>query len=175
MKIRSCLPRFHVRQQDSGRGALVLGLGTKTQDLSPKTLPWSNHGYCKAFTIRDRRTIAAAAEGARDELSGIGDPERRFAAHRPENPSRRRGTYNVCKPGGGGTGVGNGVRAESTADAQAFAEQQAQAKTEVIARMVQGSSALESQAVDSDTYRQMVSQTVHELMAGPRRRLWSPI
>ncbi len=64
---------------------------------------------------------------------------------------------------------------KSTSDAQTFAERQAQAKTEVIARMVQGTSALESQAVDSDTYRQMVSQTVHELMAGSRRRLWSPI
>jgi hypothetical protein len=58
---------------------------------------------------------------------------------------------------------------------QTFAEQQATIKIEAIARMVQGSSALESQAVDSDTYRQMVRQSVHELMAGPRRRLWSPI
>jgi len=41
--------------------------------------------------------------------------------------------------------------------------------------MVQGTSALESQAVDSETYRQMVRQTMHELMAGSRRRLWNPI
>ena len=63
----------------------------------------------------------------------------------------------------------------STSDEQAFAERQAETKAEVIVRMVQGTSALESQAVDSDTCRQMVSQTVHELMAGPRRRLWNPI
>ncbi|MEN6407314.1 MAG: helix-turn-helix domain-containing protein [Thermoguttaceae bacterium] len=58
---------------------------------------------------------------------------------------------------------------------QDFAEQQARTKAEAIARMVQGTSALESQAVDHDTYRQMVKQTVHELMAGPRRKLWNPI
>jgi hypothetical protein len=63
----------------------------------------------------------------------------------------------------------------STTDEQAFAERQARTKAEAIVRMVQGTSALESQAVDSDTYRQMVSQTVHELMAGPRRKLWNPI
>ncbi len=71
--------------------------------------------------------------------------------------------------------LGMDFELRNTCDAQAFAERQAQAKTEVIARMVQGTSALESQAVDSGTYRQMVSQTVHELMAGPRRRLWSPM
>jgi transcriptional regulator with XRE-family HTH domain len=71
--------------------------------------------------------------------------------------------------------LGMDFELRSTSDEQAFAERQAQTKAEVIARMVQGTSALESQAVDSDTYRQMVSQTVHELMAGPRRRLWNPL
>jgi transcriptional regulator with XRE-family HTH domain len=64
---------------------------------------------------------------------------------------------------------------KSLSEPQAFAEQQATIKIEAIARMVQGSSALESQAVDPETYRQMVRQSMHELMAGPRRRLWSPI
>ena len=62
---------------------------------------------------------------------------------------------------------------KSTCNEQTFAERQAETKAKVIARMVQGTSALESQAVDSGTYRQMVKQTVHELMAGTRRRLWS--
>jgi transcriptional regulator with XRE-family HTH domain len=56
---------------------------------------------------------------------------------------------------------------------QEFTEQQAKAKATLIARMVQGSSALESQAVDTDTVRQMISQTTHELMAGSKRKLWS--
>jgi transcriptional regulator with XRE-family HTH domain len=70
-----------------------------------------------------------------------------------------------------------GMRFElrSTCDEQDLAEQQALTKAKVIARMVQGTSALESQAVDSDTYQQMIRQTVHELMTGPKRRLWEPI
>jgi hypothetical protein len=64
---------------------------------------------------------------------------------------------------------------ESTSDEQTFAEQQAQTKAGIIVRMVQGTSAIESQGVDSDTYQQMVRQTVHELMAGPRRKLWNPM
>ena len=63
----------------------------------------------------------------------------------------------------------------SASDEQAFAERQAETKAGLIVRMVQGTSALESQAVDSDTYQQMVEQTVHELMAGPRRKLWNPM
>jgi hypothetical protein len=62
-----------------------------------------------------------------------------------------------------------------TFDDQTFAERQAEAKAKLIVRMVQGTSALESQAVDSDTFQQMVKQTVHELMAGPRRKLWNPM
>jgi transcriptional regulator with XRE-family HTH domain len=60
-------------------------------------------------------------------------------------------------------------------DEQTFAERQAETKARAIVRMVQGTSALESQAVDSDAYEQMIKQTVHELMAGQRRKLWSPM
>jgi transcriptional regulator with XRE-family HTH domain len=61
----------------------------------------------------------------------------------------------------------------NTSNEQDFAEQQAQSKAIKIAGMVQGTSALESQAVDVETYNQIISQTTHELMAGPKRRLWS--
>ncbi len=69
--------------------------------------------------------------------------------------------------------LGMDFELKSTSDEQAFAERQAEAKAEDIVRMVQGTSALESQAVDADVRRQLVKQTVHELMAGTRRRLWS--
>jgi transcriptional regulator with XRE-family HTH domain len=69
--------------------------------------------------------------------------------------------------------LGMEIELRNTLSEQDFAEQQAQTKAEAIARMVQGTSALESQAVDADTYRQIVRQTVHDLMAGSRRRLWS--
>ena len=70
--------------------------------------------------------------------------------------------------------LGMDFELKSIASEQDLAEQEAHAKAEEIVRMVQGTSALESQAVGRETYIQMIRQTVHELMAGPRRRLWSP-
>lgn len=50
---------------------------------------------------------------------------------------------------------------------------QARRKAEQVARLVQGTSALESQAVDASTYSQLLERSYHQLMAGSRRRLWS--
>lgn len=58
-------------------------------------------------------------------------------------------------------------------DVDEMREQEARKKAERIARLVQGSSALESQAVDEQTLRRLVERSYHELLAGPSRRLWS--
>ena len=55
----------------------------------------------------------------------------------------------------------------------ALTVEQARKKAEQVARLVQGTSALESQAVDAKTYKRLVEKTYHELLAGSRRRLWS--
>jgi len=73
------------------------------------------------------------------------------------------------------TALGMRFELKSICDEHDFAEQQALDKAKAIVGMVQGTSALESQAMDDDTYQQMIKETVHELMAGPRRRLWNPI
>ena len=52
-------------------------------------------------------------------------------------------------------------------------EQQARKKAERLVGMVQGTSALETQAVSSWHIEQMINKTVHELLAGSRRRLWA--
>ena len=52
-------------------------------------------------------------------------------------------------------------------------EQQAKLKAEELMRIVQGTSALESQGVSESTYRSMLKQTLYRLLAGPRRRLWT--
>jgi len=52
-------------------------------------------------------------------------------------------------------------------------EREARKKAEQIVKMVQGTSALEAQAVDNATIDEMIQQAVHELMAGSRRRLWA--
>lgn len=49
----------------------------------------------------------------------------------------------------------------------------ARTKAEHVARLVQGTSALEAQAVDDAEYRRLVERTYHELLAGSRRRLWA--
>ena len=51
--------------------------------------------------------------------------------------------------------------------------ERASTKAERLVRLVQGSSALEGQAVDKATRRQMVQRTKAELLAGPPRRLWA--
>jgi transcriptional regulator with XRE-family HTH domain len=49
---------------------------------------------------------------------------------------------------------------------------QAKQKAAHLVGMLQGTSALEAQALDADTLEQMKDQTFHELLAGSKRRLW---
>jgi transcriptional regulator with XRE-family HTH domain len=58
-------------------------------------------------------------------------------------------------------------------DPDELCRQQARRKAERVARLVQGTSALESQAVDAQSYNRLVEKSYHELLAGSRRRLWS--
>lgn len=59
------------------------------------------------------------------------------------------------------------------ADVQKLREQAAQEKARRLVGLVQGTSALEAQAVDDKSLEQMIRQTVHDLMAGSNRRLWA--
>lgn len=58
-------------------------------------------------------------------------------------------------------------------DPEELCRQQARRKAEQVARLVQGTSALESQAVDEAAYNRLVERSFHQLMAGSKRRLWS--
>ena len=58
-------------------------------------------------------------------------------------------------------------------DVDEMVREQARRKAEGIARLVQGTSALEAQAVDDAEYRRLVDRSFHELLAGSRRRLWA--
>jgi transcriptional regulator with XRE-family HTH domain len=57
--------------------------------------------------------------------------------------------------------------------AQALRERQARKKAKWLVGMVQGTSALEGQAIDDVEYQAMVESTYHELLAGSNHRLWS--
>ncbi|MBK7404175.1 MAG: helix-turn-helix domain-containing protein [Phycisphaerales bacterium] len=57
-------------------------------------------------------------------------------------------------------------------DPDEFRERTAREKAERIARLVQGTSALEGQAVRGEEARRLVERSYHELLAGSGRRLW---
>lgn len=59
------------------------------------------------------------------------------------------------------------------ADPQDVRRERAQAKARALARLAQGSSALEGQAVNDDVLRLVVEELVIRLLAGSRRALWS--
>jgi len=65
------------------------------------------------------------------------------------------------------------IKFEAGLRAQELREQQARKKARKLVGMVQGTSALECQAVSGATYQAMVERTYHELLAGSNHRLWS--
>ncbi len=69
--------------------------------------------------------------------------------------------------------MGAALTLEESTTPQALQEREAREKAKRIVSLVQGNMGLESQAVDPECLSEMVNQTVHELMAGPRRRLWA--
>ncbi len=69
--------------------------------------------------------------------------------------------------------LGMTLGANAVAAASEFRNEQAERKARQIVALVQGTSALEAQAVDDRTIREMTRQTVCELLAGSPRTLWS--
>ena len=69
--------------------------------------------------------------------------------------------------------LGHRPRVREVVSASAFRERQARAKARRLIGMVQGSMALEAEGVSAEVRREMEQETVHELLAGPARRLWS--
>ena len=58
-------------------------------------------------------------------------------------------------------------------DPDELCRRQARRKAEQVARIVQGTSALESQAVDANSYSRLVEKSYHQLLAGSKRKLWA--
>jgi transcriptional regulator with XRE-family HTH domain len=69
-------------------------------------------------------------------------------------------------------GLGLTLRLEAQ-DARAMCRRQAEEKARLITSLVQSSSALEAQALPAKALRDLHERTVHELLAGSRRRLWA--
>ena len=68
--------------------------------------------------------------------------------------------------------LGMAVSLTSASDPTEYRLQQAQQKARRLVGLVQGTSALEGQAVDAEAIEDMQNQTIHELLAGSPRKLW---
>ncbi|MDX1944317.1 MAG: helix-turn-helix domain-containing protein [Pirellulaceae bacterium] len=69
-------------------------------------------------------------------------------------------------------GVGEGAGITETRTADAMRRDRATAKARRLAGMVQGTMGLEAQAVDQAAFDSLVERNIHQLLAGPNRRLW---
>jgi len=65
------------------------------------------------------------------------------------------------------------IKFDSGLSVEHIRAQQAREKATKLVGMVQGTSALEGQAVGKAAYHAMVERTYHELLAGSNHRLWS--
>ncbi len=68
--------------------------------------------------------------------------------------------------------LGVDIEFANESDSYELLHQQAVKKARELVGMVQGTSGLESQAVGPNQIEKMISQLVHQLMAGSRRKLW---
>lgn len=67
----------------------------------------------------------------------------------------------------------HGLVIKELCSAHEFRKLMAEQKALRLVRMVQGTAALEAQAVDKVQEQEMVERTIHELLVGPARRLWT--
>jgi transcriptional regulator with XRE-family HTH domain len=68
--------------------------------------------------------------------------------------------------------LGLAIEVVEVADAEELREQQAKRKAERITSMVQGTMALEAQAVARKNLDRITKRNIHRLLAGPDRKLW---
>ena len=68
--------------------------------------------------------------------------------------------------------LGASLSVHESIDVSAFRLEQARSKARRLARLVQGTMALEAEAVSEPVVDAMEEQNVHALLAGPARRLW---
>lgn len=116
--------------------------------------------------LRRRRTSLGMSYAAIASRSGVSEPTvKRILGGRAGEASFSNVT-SIARA----MGLSLGVEA---VNADELCRLQARRKAERIARLVQGTSALESQGVDEATYARLVERSFHELMAGSRRTLWA--
>ena len=117
--------------------------------------------------LESRRRELGLSQSALAERSGVSLPtvQRILTGHSPA--ASFENTVAIAEA------VGMQLDAIPILPAQEILELQARKKAERLVGMVQGTSALEAQAVSARHLGQMIKKTVQELLAGSRRRLWA--
>lgn len=114
-----------------------------------------------------RRMELGMSYAALANRSGVSSP----TVHRILSGDHEGARYSNVLAIAGALGVR--LRIDSDTSSECFRQQNARRKAQRLVGMVQATSALEGQAVRDDTVDGMVLRTVHELCAGPSRKLWA--
>jgi len=124
-------------------------------------------------SLEQRRKELGVSYTALSERSGVSTPTlKRLFSGKSENPTLHS-LQAVCGVLGVELRIGVTIEVLCKKSSEQIREAVATEKAKQIVKLVQGTSALESQAVGQRAVRAMVSRTVHELLAGPKGRLWS--
>ena len=127
-------------------------------------------------SLDSRRRALGMPYSALAELSGVSQPAlQRLLTGKVDGPSLTSVSAVARVLGMGAVQFmdDGSIKFDSTVSVQALRERQARKKAAWIVGMVQGTSALEGQAVSEADYQAMVEATYHELLAGSNHRLWS--
>ena len=116
--------------------------------------------------LENRRRELGLSQSALAERSGVSLPtvQRILTGHSPA--ASFDNTLAIAEA------VGMQIDIVPVFNATEVLEQQARMKAERLIRMVQGTSGLEAQAISEEQIEAMKRQTIHELLAGSRRKLW---
>ena len=127
--------------------------------------------------MNERSQIFSELDLRRRELGmSIGDLASKTGISWPTAQRILSGQHNIAtftKVSALADALGMNIDLRSVVDPEDLRERQAQKKAQRLVKMVQGTSALEAQAVNKNNYEQMLRRTVHELLAGPPRKLWA--
>ena len=119
-------------------------------------------------TLRDRRTRLAMPQEELSRRSGVS----LSTVKRVLSGETRAGFASVVAIA---HALGVDLSPKEVVPADRMRRRQARAKAERLVGMVQATSGLESQGVDTEDIRLMIDRTVLDLLRGPRSALWAAI
>jgi transcriptional regulator with XRE-family HTH domain len=138
--------------------------------LSPSCERMMNTNYWE--NLESRRRSLGVSFAALSERTGISTPTLKRIFSGKVSPAIDK-IQSIAGVLGVEVRVNDKIEIVATSSVEEVRKQVAREKAKWLVGIVQGTSALEAQAVGPDTIREMVERTTHELLAGPNRKLWA--